>query len=230
MSSFLSLPAAITASFLALSFSAFAAGKSKPAPSPWGEFVEADFPFFSSVVDARKLGDGLPADNLTPRALVLNLGQDCWAAFDTELLRVAAIWTGQGVSPASMAQGSYHVSGVKASEGQSKLPRIVGSPWLASGAYPAWQSGETLSFADPREAGPDAKEIGRGPLPESLGRFKAVRLIEGGAQLEYTVRDSAVTDMFEAELRGICPLCGVICGWGRQRGPCASCSGKPRPR
>ncbi len=204
MPKLISLPAALAATVVALGFAVQAA--EKVAMSPWGDFIEVDFPFFSSVVDARNLGDGLPADNLTPRALVLNLGHDCWAAFDTELLRVAAIWTGQGVSPTSMAQGSYHVSGVKASEGQSKLPRIIGSPWLASGAYPAWQSGETLSFADPREAGPDAKEVGRGPLSESLGRFKAVRLIEGGTQLEYTVGGSAVTDRFEAELQGDLPI------------------------
>jgi len=206
MSSPLSLPAAIAASFLALGFGAFAAEKSKPAPLSWGDFVEADFPFFSSVVDARKLGDGLPADNLTPRALVLNLGHECWVAFDTELLRVSAIWVGNGVSPVSMAQGSYHVSGAKAPEGQTKLPQIVGSPWLASGAYPAWQSGETVSFADPRAAGPDAREVGRGPLSESLGRFKAVRLIDGGAQLEYTALGSEILDRFEADLQDGTPV------------------------
>lgn len=199
MSKLTSFPVTLTSAILALGLVAHAAEKSKPAQSPWGEFVEADFPFFSSVVDARKLGDGLSADNLTPRALVLNLGHDCWVAFDTELLRVSAIWTGKGLSPISMAQGSYHVSGLKAPEGQSKLPQIVGTPWLASGAYPAWQTGETLSFADPRPAGPDPKEVGRGPMPESLGRFKAVRLIDGGAQLEYTVLGSLVTDRFEAE-------------------------------
>lgn len=201
-----SIHAALAAGFFAIGLAIHGAEKPTPAPSPWGEFVEADFPFFSSVVDARKLGDGLPADNLTPRALVLNLGHDCWVAFDTELLRVSAIWVGRGISPVSMAQGSYHVSGVKAQEGQSKLPQIAGSAWLASGAFPAWQSGETLSFADPREPGPDPKEVGRGPLPVALGRFKAVRLVDGGAQLEYTVRGSAVTERFEADMQDGTPV------------------------
>src|SRR5947209_6745102 len=95
------------------------------AEGPWAEFVETNFPFFSSVLDARKVGDDLPADNLTPRGLILNLGHDCWACFDTDLLRMSAIWTGQGVSPLSMSQISYHVAGAKATEGEVDLPRIV---------------------------------------------------------------------------------------------------------
>src|SRR2546428_13549290 len=35
----------------------------------WSEFVEPDFPFLSSVLYARALGDGWPTDNLTPRGL-----------------------------------------------------------------------------------------------------------------------------------------------------------------
>src|SRR6266700_6920189 len=62
----------------------------------WAEFVEADFPFFSSVLDARTTGLGLPADNLTPRGIILNLGHECWACFDTDLLRMSAIWSGKG--------------------------------------------------------------------------------------------------------------------------------------
>ncbi len=104
-----SIPATLAEGFLAFGLAVH--GAEKPTPSLWGDFVEADFPFCSSVVAARKLGDGLPADNLTPRALVLNLGHDCWVAFDPELLRV---------------------SGVKAQEGQSKLPQIVGGTKAAA--------------------------------------------------------------------------------------------------
>lgn len=64
-------------------------------PSPWGEFVEQDFPFFSSVLDARDVGEDFPKDNLTPRGLILNLGHNLWACFDTDLLRVACIWEGE---------------------------------------------------------------------------------------------------------------------------------------
>ena len=107
---------------------------SRPAPpSPWADFVEPGFPFFSSVLDARALGPGWPQDNLTPRGLILNLGHGYWTCFDTDLLRVSAIWHGAGVTPVGMAQGSYHQAGEKAPEGQGRLPQIAGIPWIANG-------------------------------------------------------------------------------------------------
>jgi len=78
--------AAITAT---TSLHAAAPGKTVVSDAPW---VEADFPFFSSILDARKAGLGLPADNLAPRGIVLNLGLGCWACFDPDLLRFTMIW------------------------------------------------------------------------------------------------------------------------------------------
>jgi hypothetical protein len=165
--------------------------------SAWAGFVETNFPFFSSVLDARRLGAGWPADNLTPRGVILNLGEGCWACFDTDLLRISAIWAGQGVSPVSMAQGSYHQAGVKVPEGQEKLPRL-GTPWLANGIYPGWQAGDSISLRDPREPGPDKSEVGRGPLAGTDGRFRAIRLIRGDVCLDYEVAGLAVRERIEA--------------------------------
>ena len=79
------------------------AAAASPALSDW---VERDFPFFSSVLDARKAGADLPGNNLTPRGIILNLGRDCWACFDPDLLRVSAVWRGKGVAPTALAPGS----------------------------------------------------------------------------------------------------------------------------
>ncbi len=166
----------------------------------WAEFVEADFPFFSSVLDARTTGLGLPADNLTPRGIILNLGHECWACFDLDLLRMSAIWSGKGVTPVSMAQGSYHVAGVKAPEGQENLPQPLGTLWLVNGIYPGWQAGEKISLADPREPCPDLREVGRGPLPASAGRFKAICLVQGGVRLEYDVAGASVCEFVTAQM------------------------------
>ena len=62
---------------------------------PWANWIERDFPFFSSIVDAREAGSAFPKNNLTPRGLVLNLGHATWACFDPDLLRVSA--TAQGI-------------------------------------------------------------------------------------------------------------------------------------
>ena len=127
------------------------------------------------MLDARALGPGWPADNLTPRGLLLNLGGGYWACFDTDLLRMSAVWTGPGVTPVGMAAGSYHLAGEKAPEGQGRLPQIAGIPWIATGLYPGWQAGETIVETDPRQSGFDSRELGRGPIDRVLGRFKRVR-------------------------------------------------------
>jgi cytochrome c2 len=164
------------------------------------DFVETNFPFFSSVLDARELGKDWPQDNLTPRGLILNLGLDCWACFDTELLRMSLIWEGKGITPAGMAQGSYHKVGHKAPDGQEQLPRIIGLPWIATGVYPGWQIGQKVSLIDVREPGRDKREVGRGPLPENFGRFKAVRLSENGLCLEYNINGTSVREWVTASI------------------------------
>ncbi len=170
--------------------------------SPWGDFVEKDFPFFSSVLEARKLGEGYPEDNLTPRGIILNLGNDCWACFDTDLLRISAIWTGAGVTSVAMSYGSYHLAGYKVPEGQRKLPEPDGKVWFANGLYPGWQAGEKISLDDPRLPAPDVKELGRGPIDPKLGQFKAVRLVEDGVILEYTILGARVQERITTRKEG----------------------------
>ncbi|MSU37293.1 MAG: c-type cytochrome [Pedosphaera sp.] len=174
--------------------------------SAWAEYVEADFPFFSSVLDARTLGTGVLSNNITPRGILLNLGHGCWACFDTDLLRMSALWTGQGVTPVSMSQCSYHVAGAKAPEGQEDLPKPLGTPWLANGIYPGWQMGEIFSLNDPRESGPDPREVGRGLLPGSAGQFKSIHLVQGGVRLEYDVAGVSVKEWPAAQLEQGLPV------------------------
>ncbi|MEY2877878.1 MAG: hypothetical protein RLZZ15_258, partial [Verrucomicrobiota bacterium] len=166
------------------------------ADSPRAAWVEPDFPFFSSVLDARQSGPDLPADNLTPRGLILSLGRDCWACFDPDLLRVSALWRGAGVKPTALAPGSYHDVSRKTPGGQTNLPSPDGTIWLAAGIYAGWQAGEQLTLTDPREPSPSPDEVGRGPLPESLGHFNALRLVRDGVVLEYSAGGAAVREWF----------------------------------
>lgn len=162
--------------------------------TPWADWVESDFPFFSSVLDAREIGQGFPSSNLTPRGIILNLGNDCWACFDTDLLRISAIWRGNGVTPIALSPGSYHPWGSKTKGGQSPLPEPEGNVWIANGIYPGWQQGERLELGDPREPAPSPEETGRGPLSEQRGRLKAIRITDQGTTLEYTASDSTVRE------------------------------------
>jgi glucose/arabinose dehydrogenase/cytochrome c553 len=184
--------AAITAT---TSLHAAAPGKTVVSDAPW---VEADFPFFSSILDARKAGLGLPADNLAPRGIVLNLGLGCWACFDPDLLRFTMIWQGAGVTPTALAPGSYQDISRKTPGGQTNLPRPDGRPWIATGTYPGGNEGESLSLTDPREPAPSPEEVGRGALPEELGRFNAVRTGGRRAVLEYRLGQTTVSEWLTA--------------------------------
>src|SRR5262245_17070117 len=166
---------------------------------PW---VEPDLPFFSSVVDARKAGAGFPANNLTPRGIVVRVGPETWAAFDVDLLRVAALWHGKGVTPVALAPGSYTKPDRKTPAGQTQLTEPDGSVWLANGIYPGWQIGDRVSLTDPREPAPSPEEIGRGPLSEDLGRFTAIRQVANGVVLEYTIDGTAIREHMEETRTG----------------------------
>ena len=180
---------AVNAWVLLVAVAAPRAGQVPPAMPQWADWVEPDFPFFSSVVDARRAGPLFPVNNLTPRGLVLKVGPDQWAAFDVDLLRVAAIWRGNGVTPKALAPGSYQHPDRKTPGGQSALPEPDGRVWLANGIYAGWQLGAQPSLTDPREPAPSVEEVGRGPLPDAMGRFTAVRQVRNGVVLEYVVKD-----------------------------------------
>ena len=176
-------------------------GKAKSAlqvtSQPWGHWVEADFPFFSSVLDARR--EGLCRDNLSPRTVILPLEHGCWVAVDTDLCRVAAIWRGKGVSDKALAPGSYHDPSRKTLGGQFPAPQPEGKLWLGNGLLAGWQSGK-LSKSDPRSPAPSPQEVGRGPLPEGQARFRAVRLVGKLAVLEYAIGSVPVTEYWQVSL------------------------------
>ncbi len=165
--------------------------------APW---VQPDFPFFSSSLDLRALQPDAQPFNVTPRGLVLNLGHDCWACFDTESLRVAAVWRGRGVTPEALGPLTWQDTHLKTIGGQDKLPKPDGEVWLINGIYPGWQTGGAVSLADSRPAETSAEEPGRGPL-SAEARFKSVRLGADGVVLEYTVAGAKVEEWMTASER-----------------------------
>ncbi|MBP7140274.1 MAG: cytochrome c [Opitutaceae bacterium] len=174
-------------------------------PDSWGDWIEKDFPFFSSVLNAREAGPEFPKDNLVPRGLIFPLAHDCWACFDTDLLRIAAVWHGKGVTPMALAPGSYHDPSRKTPGGQTSLAQPDGEVWLATGIYPGWQL-SNLSLRDPRTPAPSPEEVGRGPLPENLGRLKSLVLQSSGVRMNYTVGATHVEEWIDAAGSGEAPV------------------------
>ncbi len=172
--------------------------------SPFASYVEADFPFFTQTIDARKFGATPQTENLTPRGIIVSAGNGVFGCFDPDLLRWALVWKGNAegeyLSMNGMGAGSYRQPSRKAAPGQGELPRPFGIPLLSMPPRPGVATGETHSARDPRERGnADPGELGLGPVPESLGRFSGIRLVEGGAQLEYQVAGIQVRERFVAE-------------------------------
>src|SRR5690606_34854789 len=50
----------------------------------FAHFVEPDFPYITTSLDGRSLGEGFPEDNISARVLAVKLGDDAAMAFDTD--------------------------------------------------------------------------------------------------------------------------------------------------
>ena len=154
---------------------------------PWREWIEADFPFVSIVVDARSTATPGFSNNLTPRALVFPLEHDCYLAYDVDLLRVAVVWTADEMplTNAGMAVNSYPYLGVKAAAGLGALPLPNGDIWFQNGSYAGVGLGAP-HFSDPRPALPPAQKVVHGGIDPRLARFLGIDLTNG-AEIEYEI-------------------------------------------
>ena len=156
---------------------------------PFGDFVERDFPYFVTTLDAGKVGGPFPQRNLAVRCVVVALGNESYACFDTDLLRLSAAWRGGFMSLTTMAQVSYNEPFNK----NNQIPRVLGTPVVANGMYAGWMAG-TPSFADPRPAGPNPDDMGRGPIAAAAGRWNGVHVAGNRAVLSYTVAGTAISE------------------------------------
>ncbi|MDX1636764.1 MAG: DUF6797 domain-containing protein, partial [Balneolaceae bacterium] len=190
-----------------LFFLILATGCTDPKPEPLEQqyfnadslapFVEPEFPFITTSVDARNLGAGFPPDNVATRCLALQLGNRAYACFDTDLLRWSVAWTGDFLSMVTMPQVSYRDFHNKGND----FPVVLGEPQLATGIYPGWSVGSP-KFNDPRPPSPGPAQISWGPIPREQGRWNGIYLSGKNAVLSYTVGQTEIHELPGSVSRG----------------------------
>ena len=140
-------------------------------------------------------------DNIAYKAIAVRLdkGGDgitkgkAWLAYDHDLMRVAAIWTGDKFC-------DWRSIGMDGSHGSH--PKIVGDKFLVHPKAPGWAKPGTDDFTDPRFLGRDNKPYG--PLPRDWTHFKGLYHHGENVVLKYTVGNREVLEM--ADLAGETPL------------------------
>ncbi len=160
-------------------------------------FVEPNFPYISTSLDARRIGHGLPDTNVVARGLAMQLGNDAYACFDTDLLRWSVAWTGDFLTLVLSAQVSYSDF---FKENKDELPVIKGKPAIATGMYAGW-SLDQPAFYDPR---PDSQKVEGwrwGPTPTTVGRWNGAYIYDSSVVLSYSIGKIEIVEMPGSETR-----------------------------
>lgn len=133
------------------------------------ELLQKDFPFQGACIGAQ-----FPADNVAMKGLAIRLGNGASILFDTDLLRVAAGWTG----------GFIDTRGVVFDGSHGNHPSIVGTQKFGVAVVPG-VAGADGQFRDTR------KEP-YGPISKELARWDGLRVDGMDVELSYTVLGTAV--------------------------------------
>ncbi len=163
------------------------------------EFIDRKFPFFEATLDLRGIAPKGNDDNLIPRGIFIPLENDVFVCFDTELLRMAAIWQGDFTTLEGVAIKSYAKPFNKKGGGQDALPTPLGQVTAATGLYPGWHKQGWIQYRDPRQRWLSEEELGRGPLLESYGQWLGTEDAGHTAILHYTLLGGTVQENFRLD-------------------------------
>ena len=173
--------------------------KKFPTYQHYGDFLEKQFPFFTSTLDSTKLGKYFPKDNLTARGIILKPGHDHYACFDTDLLKYSLFWKNGQISFNSMAPVSYNIktANKKSKGGENDLPVPQGNFMIGLGSVPGVETGKS-TWKDPRPKRLDPNQICNGPIPEEKGRFNGLMLTEDGPVISYSIDKTEIFEILKA--------------------------------
>ncbi|WP_236974105.1 DUF6797 domain-containing protein [Membranihabitans maritimus] len=153
-------------------------------------YVENDFPFFSTYLDARELGRNFPDNNVVSRGLVVNLGDSSYACFDRDLLRWSVAWTGDLLTESMLPQVSYSDYFNK----ENTVPLVAGKADIATGVYPGWSAGQ-LVLEDIRSENQFREGFAWGPLPSDYGRWNGCYPYGDRVVLSYSIANANVLEL-----------------------------------
>ncbi|MEM6691387.1 MAG: c-type cytochrome [Planctomycetota bacterium] len=190
-----------------LSFAALSATAESKEPEtlngvdvwPWKQFIETDFPFFSTTLDASFDSEQGTQEDLVPRAIVFPLSDDHFLAYDVDLLRVAVFWKADEspLSNANLAVKSYPYELNKVAAGTKQLPRPNGEIWFRNGICTGLGTGEPRVI-DARPKLPEEEQIVRGGLDPETASFLGIDL-RNKARVEYEVSGVRVAEQFSID-------------------------------
>lgn len=155
-----------------------------------GPFLESETPFLSSALlikDEKKIDP-------VRRGILIPLGNNHWACFDTDLLRWGAIWKAPAGQPPltldSMAAISYPNGKAKAKSPPSLRGNLLHTNSARPGGGP-----EVLSKGDTRPslASNPSKQIG--PFPPDQGRWLGLELRGKLPVLRYRIADAVIEEI-----------------------------------
>ena len=135
------------------------------------ELLQKDFPFLGACINAN-----FPKENVAMKGLAIRVGNDASILFDTDLLRVAAGWSG----------GFVNTRGVVFDGSHGNHPAMVGTQAFGTAQVPG-VAGADGSFKDLR---PEPY----GPIKADLGRWDGIYVNGMDVQLAYTVRGTKVLE------------------------------------
>jgi hypothetical protein len=154
--------AAVAVAFVLLSDAAWAQGQRRARAG----LLQEDFPFQGACISAN-----FPSNNVALKGLAIRVAPADIAnvLFDTDLLRMAAGWTG----------GYISTKGVAFDGGHGSHPSLVGEQKFGTRQVPGWANAKG-EFVDPR-----AEPFG--PLPEDWCRWDGLYVNGPSVVLSYTV-------------------------------------------
>lgn len=164
------------------------------------DFFDRDLAAFEATLDLRVDDEGDPRQILT-RAIILPLDHDCFVVFDTEMLRVAAVWRGGYPSLRGLAMHSYSHPLTKSRGGFGDVSKPVGNIWYRAGVRSDWFDPQNdPPIDDPRTLWTDPAEPGRGPLIRDEWGWSGIDFDQTQTTLSYQIAGVTVREQFEARI------------------------------